>query len=65
MLLGWWRDQIKGLEVPSGSDSVHVNGPKVRARTIIVRPAISSDLSSQTHTPPTSPDESMLITKWL
>ena len=65
MILGWWRDQIKGLEVPSGSDSVHVNGPKVRARTITVSPAVTSDLSRQEHMPPASPEDSMLITNRL
>ena len=65
MILGWWRDQIQDLEVLSGSDGTHVNEPKVRARTITVRPAISSNLSSQEHTPPASPEESMLIPDWL
>ena len=65
MILGWWRDQIQDLEVLSGSDSMPMNEPKVRARTITVRPAISSNLSSQEHTPPASPEESMLIPAWL
>ena len=39
--------------------------PKVRVRTIIVRPAVSSGLSSQEHMPPATPEESMLIPDWL
>lgn len=62
MILGWWRDQIQGWLTSSGSDT---NEPKVGARTIIVRPAISSDLSSQEHMPPASPEVSMLIPDWL
>lgn len=59
MILGWW---IQGWLTSSGSDT---NEPKVGARTIIVRPAISSDLSSQEHMPPASPEVSMLIPDWL
>ena len=62
MILGWCREQIQGLEISSISD---MNVPKVSVRTIIVRPAVSSDLSSQEHTPPASPEESMLIPNWL
>ena len=40
---------------------MHVNEPYKGARTIIVRPAVSSDLSIQEHTPPASPELSMLI----
>ena len=42
-----------------------MNEPKLRVRTIIVRPAVSSDLSSQEHMPPTSPEISMFIPTWL
>ena len=42
-----------------------MNEPKVRARTITVRPAVSSDLSSQEHKPTPSPEMSMLIPAWL
>jgi hypothetical protein len=55
MILGWWRDQIQGFDVLSGIDSVHVNDPCMVARAIVVRPAVSSDLSSEEHTPPTKP----------
>ena len=55
MILGWWRDQIQGFDVLSGSDSVHVNEPCMVARAIVVRPAVSSDLSSEEHTPPAKP----------
>ena len=65
MILGWWRDQIQDLEVLSGSDGTHVNEPKVRARTITVSPAVTSDLSRQEHMPPASPEDSMLITNRL
>ena len=65
MILGWWRDQIQGLDVLSGSDSMQLNEPKVRARTIIVSLAVTSDLSSQEHMPPASPEDSMLITNRL
>ena len=44
---------------------MHVSEPKVRARNIIVRPAISSDVSNREHTPPASPEVSMLIPAWL
>ena len=57
--------EIKGLEVLSGSDSMHMNEPKVRACTITVGPAVTSDLSSQEHRPPDSPEESMLVPAWL
>lgn len=43
---------MQSLDVLSGSDSMHVNEPKVRARTIIVSLAVTSDLSSQEHMPP-------------
>lgn len=47
---GGTRDQ--GLvEVLSGSDSMHMHEPKVRACTITVGPAVTSDLSSQEHRP--------------
>ncbi|XP_043735289.1 serine/threonine-protein kinase MARK2-like [Cervus elaphus] len=62
MTLGWSRDQIQGRHTSTGRDS---NGPKVRARTIFVRPAVSSDLSSQEHTPPANPEVSTLIPDWL
>lgn len=62
MLLGWWGDQIQGWLRSRCSDT---NEPKVAARTIIVTPAISSDLSSQEHTLPASPEVSMLIPDWL
>ena len=65
MILGWWRDQIQGLDVLSGSDSMQLNEPKVRARTIIVSLAVTSDLISQEHTPPASPEVSILISEWL
>ena len=55
MILGWWRDQIQGFDVLSGSDSVHVNEPCMGARAIVVRPALSSDLNSEEHTPPAKP----------
>ena len=44
---------------------MHVNEPYKGARTIIVRPAVSSDLSSQEHMPPATPEESVLIPDWL
>ncbi|KAI4581852.1 hypothetical protein MJG53_009377 [Ovis ammon polii x Ovis aries] len=44
---------------------MHVNEPKVRARTIIVSLAVTSDLSSQEHMPPPSPEVSILISEWL
>ena len=62
LILGWCRDQIQGLDTSSISD---MNVPKVRVRTIIVRPAVSSDLSSQEHKTTSSPEESMLIPAWL
>ncbi|XFF84465.1 hypothetical protein AB1E18_010684 [Capra hircus] len=37
----------------------------VRACTITVGPAVTSDLSSQEHRPPDSPEESMLVPAWL
>ncbi|DAA22814.1 TPA: serine/threonine-protein kinase MARK2-like [Bos taurus] len=52
LILGWCRDQIQGLDTSSISD---MNVPKVRVRTIIVRPAVSSDLSSQEHMPSRHP----------
>ena len=55
MILGWWRDQIQGFDVLSGIDSVHVNDPCMVALAIVVRPAVSSDLSSEEHTPPAKP----------
>ena len=61
-ILGWCRDQLQGLHISSGSD---MNEPKVRARTIIVRPAVTSNLSSQEHKPTPSPEISMLISAWL
>ena len=61
-ILGWCRDQIPGLDISSGSD---MNEPKVRARTITVRLAVSSNLSSQEHKPTPSPEMSMLIPAWL
>ena len=63
--IGWWRDQIQGLDVLSCRDSMHVNEPKVRARNIIVWPAISSNVSSRERTPPVSPEVSMFIPAWL
>ena len=62
MILGWCRDLIQGLDRSSVSD---MNEPKMRVRTIKVRPAISSDLTSQEHMPPASPEESILIPAWL
>ncbi|KAI4539859.1 hypothetical protein MG293_010254 [Ovis ammon polii] len=62
MILGWCRDLIQGLDTSSVSD---MNEPKMRVCTIKVRPAVSSDLSSQEHTPPASPEESILIPAWL
>ena len=59
---GWCRDQLQGLDISSGSD---VNEPKVRAHTITVRPAMTSNLSSQEHKPTPSPEMSMLIPAWL
>ena len=53
LILGWCRDQIHGFDISSGSD---MNEPKVRARTITVSLAVSSDLSSQEHTSTPSPD---------
>ena len=52
LILGWCRDQIQGLDTSSISD---MNVPKVRVRTIIVRPAVSSNLRIQEHTLPASP----------
>ena len=62
MILGWCRDLIQGLDRSSVSD---MNEPKMRVRTIKVRPAVSSDLTSQEHMPPASPEESILIPAWL
>lgn len=63
MVLGWWRDQIQGWLASSGSDT---NEPKVGGgRTIIVRPAVASKLSSQEHAPPTSLEVSEFIPGWL
>ena len=42
-----------------------MNEPKVRACTITVRPAVSSDLSSHEPKPTPSPEISMLISAWL
>ncbi|XDB57235.1 hypothetical protein ABFV05_010851 [Capra hircus] len=61
-ILGWCRDLIQGLDTSSVSD---MNEPKMRVRTIKVRPAVSSDLTSQEHMPPASPEESILIPAWL
>ena len=44
---------------------MHVSEPKVRARNIIVWPAISSNVSSRERTPPVSPEVSMFIPAWL
>ncbi|XP_061012356.1 serine/threonine-protein kinase MARK2-like [Dama dama] len=62
MTLGWSRDQIQGRHTSTGRDWTV---PKVRARTIFVRPAVSLDLSSEEHTPPASPEVSTLIPGWL
>uniref|UniRef100_A0AC11BFU3 Uncharacterized protein n=1 Tax=Ovis aries TaxID=9940 RepID=A0AC11BFU3_SHEEP len=62
MILSWCRDLIQGLDTSSVSD---MNEPKMRVHTIKVRPAVSSDLTSQEHTPPASPEESILIPAWL
>ncbi|XP_040091486.1 serine/threonine-protein kinase MARK2-like [Oryx dammah] len=62
MILGWCRDLIQGLDTRSVSD---MNEPKMRVRTIKVRQAVCSDLTSQHHTPPASPEESILLPAWL